>query len=256
MFVLIGNIAASAGMIEALFDAISKWLTRARGGLYIAITLASAGFAAVSGSTVDNAAVFSRMILPQMERLGYHRPTSAGCIAAAGTFAVMIPPSLGFVLYGIMTGESIGKLFMARVVPGLLTAAAYIVAIAVITGMRPEWAPQGETNFSLSEKIRPLARRRSCERRAHPRCRSHPRYLAFCPARAGCSGRTACVSQSVNLASRDHVTEFDRHVGKLWLQTDLRTASMNCRRKERFAPRRSIGTPPSPYQITHVGCST
>jgi tripartite ATP-independent transporter DctM subunit len=157
MFVLMGNIAASAGMIEALFDAISKWLTRARGGLYIAITLASAGFAAVSGSTVVNAAVFSRMVLPQMERLGYHRPTSAGCIAAAGTFAVMIPPSLGFVLYGIMTGESIGKLFIAGMLPGLLTAVSYVGLIAVITRLRPEWAPQGATHFSLREKIRALA---------------------------------------------------------------------------------------------------
>lgn len=157
MFVLMGNIAASAGMIESLFDAVAKWLTRARGGLYLAVTLASAGFAAVSGSTVVNAAVFSRMVLPQMERLGYRREMSAGCIAAAGTFAVMIPPSLGFVLYGIMTGESVGKLFVAGMLPGLLTAVAYVGLIALVVRLKPAWAPTAREHFSLRERLRALA---------------------------------------------------------------------------------------------------
>ncbi len=157
MFVLMGNIAASAGMIEALFEAISKWLARTKGGLYLTVTLASAGFAAVSGSTVVNAAVFSRMVLPQMERLGYRREMSAGCIAAAGTFAVMIPPSLGFVLYGIMTGESVGKLFVAGMVPGLLTAVSYVALIAIMVRLRPDLAPPPRERFSLRERLAALA---------------------------------------------------------------------------------------------------
>jgi tripartite ATP-independent transporter DctM subunit len=156
MFVLMGNIAAAAGMIEAMFDAAAKWLARTRGGLYIAVTLASAGFAAISGSTVVNAAVFTRMVLPQMVRLGYDKCASAGCIAAAGTFAVMIPPSLGFVLYGIMTGESVGKLFAAGIVPGLLTAGAYIAMIMVMVRVRPHWAPPPQQAFTRAERLASL----------------------------------------------------------------------------------------------------
>jgi tripartite ATP-independent transporter DctM subunit len=156
MFVLMGNIAASAGMIEAMFDAAAKWLARTRGGLYIAVTLASAGFAAISGSTVVNAAVFTRMVLPQMVRLGYDKCASAGCIAAAGTFAVMIPPSLGFVLYGIMTGESVGKLFAAGIIPGLLTASAYILMILVMVRVRPHWAPPPQQAFTRAERLASL----------------------------------------------------------------------------------------------------
>jgi C4-dicarboxylate transporter, DctM subunit len=156
MFILMGNIAAQAGMIEAMFDAASKWLARVRGGMYISVTLASAGFAAVSGSTVVNAAVFSRIVLPQMVRLGYNQAISSGCIAAAGTFAVMIPPSLAFVLYGLMTGESVGKLFMAGIIPGILTAVAYIVLIAVMVRLRPNWAPPPTQGYSMKEKLQSL----------------------------------------------------------------------------------------------------
>lgn len=158
MFVLMGNVAASAGIIETLFEAAAKWLSRVRGGLLMAVTLASGGFAAVSGSTVVNAAVFTRMAFPQMVQHGYDRRISAACIAAAGTFAVMIPPSLGFVLYGILTGESVGKLFMAGVIPGLLTAAAYMLTIAIGVRIRPHWAPREIITVPLSEKLAALRR--------------------------------------------------------------------------------------------------
>ncbi|MGL4439006.1 MAG: TRAP transporter large permease [Bosea sp. (in: a-proteobacteria)] len=153
MFVLMGNLAAAAGMIESMFEAAAKWLGRVRGGLYIAVTLASAGFAAISGSTVVNAAVFTKMVLPQMLRLGYNKQISSGCIAAAGTFAVMIPPSLAFVLYGIMTGESVGKLFMAGVVPGIMTAVIYVFAIKFMVKLKPEWAPPPTQQYTRREKL-------------------------------------------------------------------------------------------------------
>ncbi len=156
MFVLMGNVAAQAGMIEAMFDAASRWLARVRGGMYVSVTLASAGFAAVSGSTVVNAAVFSRMVLPQMVRLGYNRAVASGCIAAAGTFAVMIPPSLAFVLYGLMTGESVGKLFAAGVVPGVLTAVCYVLLIMVMVRLRPDWAPPPGRQVPLAERLASL----------------------------------------------------------------------------------------------------
>lgn len=156
MFVLMGNVAASAGIIESLFTVAAKWLERVRGGLLVAVTLASAGFAAVSGSTVVNAAVFTRMALPEMVRQGYDARISAAAIAAAGTFAVMIPPSLGFVLYGIMTTESVGKLFMAGLLPGLLTAGIYVGLILVGVRLRPHWAPEPTSRSTFSEKFASL----------------------------------------------------------------------------------------------------
>lgn len=156
MFVLMGNVAASSGMLEQMFGAAHKWLAGMRGGLYSAVTVASAAFGAPSGSSVVNAAVFTRMALPQMARLGYDQGASCACIAAAGTFAVMIPPSLAFVLYGIMTGESVGKLFVAGIVPGLLTALIYMVMIPVLVRIMPHWAPPPQERFSLSEKLRSL----------------------------------------------------------------------------------------------------
>ena len=154
MFVLMGALASSAGIISELYASVNRWLEGVRGGLYIATTLASAGFAAISGSTVVNAAMFTRIALPEMLALGYNRGISAGCIAAAGTFAALIPPSLTFVIFGILTGESIGELFIAGIVPGLLTAALYVAAIPVMLKIRPDWAPRIEARTPLRDKIR------------------------------------------------------------------------------------------------------
>lgn len=153
MFVLMGNIAASSGMLEQMFNAANRWFSGMRGGLYTAVTLASAAFGAPSGSSVVNAAVFTRMALPQMIRFGYDRGASSACIAAAGTFAVMIPPSLAFVLYGIMTGESVGKLFIAGIVPGLLTAAFYMLLIPILVRVLPHWAPPPVERATWREKF-------------------------------------------------------------------------------------------------------
>lgn len=156
MFVLMGNIAASSGMLEQMFNTADRWFSGMRGGLYTAVTLASAAFGAPSGSSVVNAAVFTRMALPQMIRFGYDRGASCACIAAAGTFAVMIPPSLAFVLYGIMTGESVGKLFIAGVLPGVLTALLYMLLIPILVRVLPHWAPPPAQKASLFEKLASL----------------------------------------------------------------------------------------------------
>ena len=157
MFVLMGAIASSAGIIGELYAAVNRWLEGVRGGLYIATCVASAGFAAISGSTVVNAAMFTRIALPEMLALGYHKGISAGCIAAAGTFAALIPPSLTFVIFGILTGESIGELFIAGIIPGLLTAGFYIAVIPMMLRVRPDWAPQVVIKSTLIEKIRGMA---------------------------------------------------------------------------------------------------
>ncbi len=154
MFVLMGAIASSSGIISELYVAVNRWLEGVRGGLYIATAVASAGFAAISGSTVVNAAMFTRIALPEMLALGYNRGISAGCIAAAGTFAALIPPSLTFVIFGILTGESIGELFIAGIIPGLLTATFYVVCIPIMLRVKPEWAPRVEIHSTLKEKLR------------------------------------------------------------------------------------------------------
>lgn len=154
MFVLMGAIASASGIISELYTAVNRWLQAVRGGLYMATAVASAGFAAISGSTVVNAAMFTRIALPEMMQLGYHKGVSAGCIAAAGTFAALIPPSLTFVIFGILTGESIGALFIAGILPGLLTAAFYLGVIPFMVRMRPGWAPEPTSRATLGDKIR------------------------------------------------------------------------------------------------------
>jgi C4-dicarboxylate transporter DctM subunit len=123
MFVLMGAIASASGIISELYTAVNRWMEAERGGLFMATAVASAGFAAISGSTVVNAAMFTRIALPEMMQLGYHKGVSAGCIAAAGTFAALIPPSLTFVIFGILTDESIGGLLCRRHSPACPAAA-------------------------------------------------------------------------------------------------------------------------------------
>lgn len=156
MFVLMGAIASSAGIVSEVYTAAHRWTAGIRGGLFQATTLASAGFAAVSGSTVVNAAVFTRIALPEMIRFGYDRGVGGGCIAAAGTFAALIPPSLSFVIYGILTGESIGRLLMAGVLPGLLTVVGYLAVVPIMVRFRPHWAPPPSERFTLREKLASL----------------------------------------------------------------------------------------------------
>jgi len=156
MFILMGGFASAAGITRELFSAANVWLSGVRGGLYMATTLASAGFAAVSGSTVVNAAVFTRVALPEMLALGYDRRIAGGCIAASGTFAAMIPPSLAMVVYGLLTGESIGALLIAGIVPGVVTALFYIVGIAVMVRAMPDIAPTSLERKSFGERLASL----------------------------------------------------------------------------------------------------
>ncbi len=153
MFVLMGAIASASGIISELYAAVNRWLESVRGGLFMATAVASAGFAAISGSTVVNAAMFTRIALPEMMQLGYHKGVSAGCIAAAGTFAALIPPSLTFVIFGILTEQSIGALFIAGILPGLLTAAFYIAVIPIMVRLRPDWAPPTVNRSTIREKM-------------------------------------------------------------------------------------------------------
>ncbi|OAN75677.1 hypothetical protein A8B82_01735 [Sulfitobacter sp. EhC04] len=151
MFVLMGAIASSSGITNELFRFSNLILRSSRGALYQATILSSAGFAAISGSTLVNAALFTRIALGEMLRLGYDKALSAGAIAAAGTIAALIPPSISFVIYGLLTGESVAELLIAGMLPGILTAAAYMVGVYFFVRLRPELAPEPQPRASLRE---------------------------------------------------------------------------------------------------------
>lgn len=141
MFVLMGALAEASGITALLFGTLQQWLGRTRGALYQAVVIGSAIFAAVSGSTIVNAVVFTRIAYPEMVKLGYDRSLSIGCIAATGGFAAMIPPSITMVIYAIMTEQSVGRLLIAGIVPGIFTAAVYFVGLWLLVRLRPHLAP-------------------------------------------------------------------------------------------------------------------
>ncbi len=153
MFILMGGFAEISGITSDLYTFFHRLLGRVRGGLLMVTTLSSAGFAAISGSTMVNAVVFTRLALPQMIKYGYDRGIAAGCIAAAGTFAALIPPSIMMVIYALISGESIGALLIAGIVPGLFTAISYLISIAVFVRVKPSWAPAPTETFTLKDKF-------------------------------------------------------------------------------------------------------
>jgi tripartite ATP-independent transporter DctM subunit len=146
MFILMGAFAARSGMSTELFAAGRAWLGHLRGGLAMASVAACGGFAAINGSSVATAATMAQVALPEMRRAGYHAGLSAGLVAAGGTLGIMIPPSVIFVLYGIMTETDITKLFAAGVVPGLMGIGFYFLVVQAIGWWRPEAMPRGETH--------------------------------------------------------------------------------------------------------------
>lgn len=152
MFILMGAFASRSGMSTELFSAGRAWLGHLRGGLAMASVAACGGFAAINGSSVATAATMAQVALPEMRKAGYHPGLSAGLVAAGGTLGIMIPPSVIFVLYGIMTETDITKLFAAGVIPGLMAIAFYFLVVQFIAWRRPEAMPRGEVH-SWKERI-------------------------------------------------------------------------------------------------------
>jgi tripartite ATP-independent transporter DctM subunit len=156
LFILMGSLATQAGLTTDLYKAAHAWLGRLPGGLAMATTMASAAFGAACGSTIVNAAVFTKMAMPEMTRFGYDKRLSAGCIAASGTLASLIPPSILMVIYAIITEQSVGRLLVAGLVPGLLSAAMYLLCIHVWVKRRPEIAPKLDFAITRAEQWRSL----------------------------------------------------------------------------------------------------
>lgn len=156
LFILMGALASQAGLTKELYKAAYRWLGQVSGGLAMATTLASAAFGAACGSTIVNAAVFTKMAMPEMTRFGYDKRISAGCIAASGTLASLIPPSVLMIVYAVITEQSVARLLVAGLVPGLMSAAIYIMGIYVIAKRYPELCPIPDEKFTLREKVESL----------------------------------------------------------------------------------------------------
>ncbi|QFT91341.1 Sialic acid TRAP transporter permease protein SiaT [Roseovarius sp. THAF9] len=134
-FILIGYLAYYAGLTRALFEAAKRWIAWVPGGLAVSTVFATAGFAAVSGASVATAAVFARIAIPEMLKIGYNKQFAAGVVAAGGTLASLIPPSAILVIYAIIVEQDVGKLLLAGFIPGAFSAIVYatlIIGIAVI----------------------------------------------------------------------------------------------------------------------------
>jgi tripartite ATP-independent transporter DctM subunit len=142
MFLLMGAFVSRSGMSSELFRAANTFVGHLRGGLGIATIAACAGFAAISGSSVATAATFSTVAYPEMRRFDYPQSFATGVIAAGGTLGAMFPPSIVLAVYGLITQQDIGKLFIAGVLPGLLAVSMYMATIGIIGKARPRFLPQ------------------------------------------------------------------------------------------------------------------
>jgi len=143
MFILMGVLVSRSGMSRELFRAAAAWLGHLPGGMAMSTVFACGGFAAINGSAIATAATMTSVALPEMRRFGYDPGLSMGVIAAGGTLGPMIPPSVLFVLYGIMVDEDISRLFIAGILPGLLAIALYCIAIQAVYWYRPGLLPRG-----------------------------------------------------------------------------------------------------------------
>jgi len=140
---LMGQFATHGGLSKSLFRCAAAFLGHWRGGLAMAATGACAGFGAICGSSLATAATMGQVALPELRRFGYAGSLATGALAAGGTLGIMIPPSVPLVIYAILTQESIGKLFMAAVLPGLIAMAGYMLVIKLIVTLKPEAGPAG-----------------------------------------------------------------------------------------------------------------
>ncbi|WP_180901591.1 TRAP transporter large permease [Martelella soudanensis] len=144
LFLFMANLIARAGIASALYDASNAVLGRVRGGLAMATVAGCAGFGTVCGSSLATAATMGSVAMPEMKRFGYDSGLAAGSVAAGGTLGILIPPSIVLVIYGTITEQSIGDLFLAGFLPGILGAVLYVIAIMIAVRLYPQLAPSTE----------------------------------------------------------------------------------------------------------------
>ena len=152
LFIAMGMLSASSGMAKELYDAAYKWFGSFSGGLAIATVATCAGFSAVSGTSVGTAATISPIALPEMKKYGYDDSLSTGSVAAGGTLGILIPPSTILIFYGILTETSVGSLFLAGILPGIVLSLLFVLAIYVLTKRNASLGPPGPRT-SLRAKL-------------------------------------------------------------------------------------------------------
>ncbi len=155
MFILMGYFSHYAGFADDLFAAARKWVGHLPGGLLVATILGAAGFAAVCGSSVAAAGILTKVCLPELEKHNYDRKLSIGCLASAGTLAIMIPPSITMVVYCLMVEQPVAQLLIAGIIPGILTAVYYSVYVIARARLQPSLAPPVE-GVPWAERIKAI----------------------------------------------------------------------------------------------------
>lgn len=155
MFILMGTFAFASGISQRLFKTTYTWIGNLRGGLTIATVFACAGFGAICGSSTATAATMGKIALPEMKKYKYDDTLATGTVAAAGTLGILIPPSTILILYGILTEQSIGKLFVAGVIPGIILSIFFAITVAILCWRNPAIGPPGPVS-SFREKLKVL----------------------------------------------------------------------------------------------------
>ena len=155
LFLLMGQFAVHAGLGRSLFDSARAWVGHQRGGLAISTVCGCAAFGSICGSSIATAATMASVALPEMRRCGYSGALATGSLAAGGTLGILIPPSLVLVIYAIITEQSIGKLFFAALIPGIIATLGYAVAVGIYVRLNPESAPVVPA-VPLRERVRSL----------------------------------------------------------------------------------------------------
>ena len=152
LFMLMGVFVTKSGIADNMYDVASKWLGQLRGGLALSTVAACGGMAAISGSSMATAATMTKVAMPAMRRYKYNDAFSAGTVAAGGTIGILIPPSGALIIYGLLSETDIARLFIAGLIPGLISVLFYIIAIQVVCRIKPDWAPRGDRT-TWREKI-------------------------------------------------------------------------------------------------------
>lgn len=153
MFVLMGNFAFHSGISSDLYEACYKLMSRLRGGLAVATVAACSGFSAICGSATATAVTMGVVCLPEMKKYNYKTSLTVGSICAGGTLGILIPPSIGFILYGINSGIAVGRMFAAGILPGIVLSLSYIAMVIILCRIDPEAGPTGTSSFTLKEKL-------------------------------------------------------------------------------------------------------
>ncbi|MBW1803373.1 MAG: TRAP transporter large permease subunit, partial [Deltaproteobacteria bacterium] len=155
MFILMGSFAFASGVSGRLYSTSYTWFGQFRGGLTIATVIACSGFSAICGSTAATAATMGKIALPEMKKYKYDEVLASGTVASAGTLGILIPPSTVLIVYGILTEQSIGKLFISGILPGIILSLFFVATVVFLCQRNPALGPPGPVT-SLGAKIKSM----------------------------------------------------------------------------------------------------